>query len=104
MTYVWGEREPNARHMTVKEGDGGMLIVGKPGVGDPVNFPGVGPKIIREVVTAPCPKCRADVTHYFLDDRYGVADCSVDKFLWYRAREEGAPQKPEASTAEPRER
>lgn len=34
---------------------------------------------------APCPRCKGHVRHLLIGDNLGVAECSRDGFLWYRA-------------------
>lgn len=39
----------------------------------------------------PCPKCGGAARHLELEDRYGVAECLADAFVFYRRREPTAP-------------
>lgn len=68
-TLLFGDAPPDWVRMPPELGGGRLRVLGEH--------------------VGPCPMCNAEsVRHLELDDRYGVAECLADGFVWYRKREE----------------
>ena len=88
MSTMWFTRTPGSIVDESSEEEGALLI----GRGDPdwVRMPAeLGGRELKVLEARPgvCPKCGAQARHLDLEDRYGVAECPGDGFVWYRTKE-----------------
>lgn len=91
---IWFDRKPGD-FVSLDSEEGKTLLIGDAPPDWARQPPEIGGRTLRVLGThmAPCPMCQSEypVRHLELEDRYGVAECFTDGFVWYRKHEETTP-------------